>query len=253
MKEKHAKKFDKTIIIQILIFLILIYSLYKIGVWFWENYKTQNILSNIENYITEEIVSENIDGIVEEKTKLVVDFESLKFMNEDTVGYLKVNNTLVEYPVVQKENNEYYLYTSFDKTYSDAGWIFADYKNTLDGTDKNIVIYGHNREDNSMFGSLNNTLKEEWYTNEENQIISFLTPDGYYEYKIFSIYTIANEEYYITTKFSGNEYNEFIRTVKDRSIYNFNIDVTESDNILTLSTCHSGTAERLVVHAKLLK
>ena len=64
---------------------------------------------------------------------------------------------------------------NFEKKYNIAGWIFADYKNNFDKTDKNIVIYGHNRKDGSMFGTLKNILKEEWYSNEENFVIDFIT------------------------------------------------------------------------------
>ncbi len=249
-KEKKSKKGKILIIIQIILGIILIFSLYKIGVWFYENHKTQIALEEINMYVNEIIIKED-NG--EETSKINVDFAALKNINEETKGYLKVNNTKVEYPVVQTSNNDFYLRNSFDKAYNEAGWIFADYKNKIDGTDKNLVIYGHNREDDSMFGSLSNTLSEEWYNNPENMKITLVTENGYYEYEIFSIYTVSNEEYYITTEFQNNLFSDFIQTIKNRSIKDFGIEVLEEDNILTLSTCYLGTEKRMVVHAKLIK
>ena len=81
----------------------------------------------------------------------------------------------MEYPVVRSTNNSFYLNHSFDKSKNLAGWIFADYKNKFDNTDKNIVIYGHNMRDDSMFGSLKNILNSDWYDNEENTNIWFFS------------------------------------------------------------------------------
>ncbi len=232
-------------IIQIILLLILIFSLYKIYQWSLDNKKTQKQLDIIEEYVEE--VEDEIEDV-----KIKVDFESLKTINSDTVGYLKLNNTKIEYPVVQTTNNDYYLYRSFDKSYTDAGWIFADYKNNIDGNDKNLVIYGHDRYDDSLFGSLDYTLSSDWYTNKDNQIITFITEDSYYLYEIFSIYTVKNEEYYIKTDFYNNEFSIFIETIKNRSIYDFGNTVNSEDKVLTLSTCYNDGYDRMVVHAKLI-
>ena len=124
-----------------------------------------------------------------------------------------------------------------------------DYHNQLDGTDKNIIIYGHNTQDGSMFGSLRNTLKREWYENNDNQIIKLYTKDQAFQYQIFSIYNIDNEQYYLKTSFDNN-FTDFANKLKDRSIYNFGIDVKENDSILTLSTCSHNGKKRVVIHAK---
>ena len=136
------------------------------------------------------------------------------------------------------------------KKYNIAGWIFADYKNNFDETDKNIVIYGHNRKDGSMFGTLKNILKEEWYSNEENLVIDFITDQEQAKYQVFSVYKIKNEDYYINTEFKKNEFLEFIKNLKNRSIKDLEIDVTENDTILTLSTCADNNKYRIVLHSK---
>jgi len=119
----------------------------------------------LEEKISQVVIAENKDDA---ETEYQIDFEKLKRINNQVVGWIKVNGTQVEYAVVQAENNNYYLKRNLEKDYNTGGWIFVDYKNKLDGTDKNIVIYGHNMKDNSMFGSLKNILNEEWYKNEEN-------------------------------------------------------------------------------------
>ena len=89
--------------------------------------------------------------------------------NDECVGWIVVPNTNVNYPVLIYSNNDYYLSHSFDKSNNPAGWIYGDYRNTGDGNDKNFVLYGHNRRDGSMFGTINDTLKKTWYQNEENR------------------------------------------------------------------------------------
>lgn len=166
---------------------------------------------------------------------------------------LKLNGTDIEYAVVKASDNNYYLDHNFENEYNKAGWIFADYKNKLDGTDRNIVIYGHNRRDGSMFASLKNILKEEWYSKEQNRKITFTTENEESIYEVLSIYQIEAEDYYITTDFKNGEFLEYIETVKNRSIKDFNIEVTEEDNILTLSTCGNDNDYRVVLHARKLK
>ena len=156
--------------------------------------------------------------------------------------------------MVKATNNSFYLNHSFDKSKNSAGWIFADYKNKFDNTDKNIVIYGHNMRDGSMFGSMLNILDAKWYENEENTNITLYTENEKCIYKVFSVYKIENEDYYIKTEFkNGNEFEGFIKNLKKRSIKDFNVDVSKDDNILTLSTCANNNKYRVVLHAKKVK
>ncbi len=256
MKKRRKKEYI-LISVQVVFAIILIYSIYNIVVWFIENGKTQNMLNEINKFVSNEVITieNNNTTVPEEINVLRVDFNALKEINEDTIGYIKVNNTEINYPVVQTTNNDYYLNHSFNKTYNESGWIFSDYADVFDGTDKNIILFGHNRKDGSMFGSLNNTLNEEWYTNPENQVMKFVTPEGNFNYQIFSIYTTLNEEYYITSDFYNDKsFEDYIANMTNRSVYDFNIDVTTTDNLLTLSTCYSnGNTERLVIHGKLIK
>ncbi len=112
---------------------------------------------------------------IKEDSKINIDFNELEKINSDTVGYIIVPNTNVNYAVVKAKDNDYYLTHDFNKEYNNSGWIFTDYKNRVDGSDKNLVIYGHETSGGYMFGSLSNLLNEDILKNKENQIISFIT------------------------------------------------------------------------------
>lgn len=126
-----------------------------------------------------------------------------------------------------------------------------DYRNK-DLNDKNVILYGHDRKDNTMFGTLKSVLKKEWQQDTNNHIITIYTQGKTYYYQVFSTYHIKTEDYYITTNFKKENFNTFIKTLKKRSNYNYNINVDKQDNILTLSTCYKEN-EKVVLHAKLLK
>lgn len=248
-KLKKNKKIFILSVLRILFFIILIISTIFIVKWYIDSKQNKEL----KQKISEVIVVEENENIENQDIKYTVDFEKLEETNEDTVAWLKVNGTNIEYPVVQSSDNSYYLKRNFNKQYNSGGWVFADYKNKFDGTDKNIVIYGHNMKDNSMFGTLKNILKEEWYNNAKNYIIDFITQKEEQQYQVFSVYKIKNEDYYIDTEFKNNEFEKFVETLKNRSIKDFNVEVTKEDSILTLSTCANNNEYRVVLHAKKIK
>ena len=242
---KKSKKIIIVNIICVILIGILIYSGIKIYNWYKENQNSKKVAEQISETVTIQ-QDEN-----EEQKQYIVDFNSLKEQNDETVAWIKVNNTNIEYPIVKKSNNSYYLTHSFDKSYNSAGWPFADCKNKFDGTDKNIVMYGHNRKDGSMFATLKNVLSPKWYNNEENRNIIFNTESENSIYEVFSVYQIENEEYYIQTEFkTKDKFEKFIKTIKKRSIKDFGVEVTSEDSILTLSTCANNNKYRVVLHAK---
>lgn len=244
-KQKSKKNTILFWIVCLLLVGILIFSGIKIYKWYKENNNNNKIIEKVSEAV---IIKEDEP---EENNKYVIDFEALKKQNSETVAWLKVNNTKIEYPVVKTKNNDYYLTHSFDKSENSAGWIFADYKNKFDGKDKNIVVYGHNRRDGSMFGSLKNILSSKWYNNKENQNVIFNINGQNYTYRVFSVYQIEKEDYYIKTNFSSNnEYEKFLNTIKKRSVKDFKEDVSKDDTILTLSTCANNNMYRVVLHAK---
>ena len=247
---RRKYKIKNVIIITFILvcFLLVIYSLFKIFVWKKDVNKNNTIKEEIKEYVT--IVEED-DNSGDKKDIYQVDFAKLKERNSDTVGYIKVKGTNIDYPVVKAKDNSYYLNHNFYKEYNSAGWIFADYRNKYDGTDRNLVIYGHNMRDGSMFGSMSIILDGTWQNTEGFRYITLITTYENMVYEVFSTYVIEPEEYYITTDFaSDQEYLEFLNKVKARSNYNYGVSVSESDKILTLSSCSFDGKKRVVLHAK---
>lgn len=181
-----------------------------------------------------------------------VNFNELLTKNSDTVGWIKVEGTKVNYPIVQTTDNDYYLTHSFNKNRNAGGWIFADYRVNFQEFGKNTIIYGHNMNNKTMFGSIPSMLNKNYLNNSNKYYIKISTPVSNSVWKVFSIYTITPEVYYLKTNFKSEPYETFINTIKGRSIYNFNTDVTTDDKILTLSTCDNTGTKRVAVHAKMI-
>ena len=248
MRKKVLNKKKVLVFCLFLIFVgLFVFSLFKILFYLRDNKSNRNIQKVVSEAVTVTPSSE-IGNLYS------VNFKQLKEQNADAVAYLKVKNTNIDYVVVKGSDNEYYLNHNFNKDKNVSGWVFADYHNKFDGTDRNIIMYGHNTWDGSMFGSLKNILDDSWYQNEDNYKILLATEDGVYYYQVFSTYTIDVEDYYISTSFSSDlEFETFIKRLKFRSIYPYKVNVYGNDKILTLSTCNGDGRKRVVLHAKLIQ
>ena len=129
-----------------------------------------------------------------------------------------------------------------------------DYRNNSKTFEKNTIIYAHSRIDRSLFGTLRNATKQEWFDNKDNHIIKFSTPTENTMWMVFSSYTIEAEGYYLKTDFANdNEYQMWLDEMLKRSKFNYNTEVTTNDQILTLSSCYTADGIRVAVHAKLIK
>ena len=180
-------------------------------------------------------------------------FDKLLTINPDTVGWLTVNNTKVNYPVVKANDNDYYLKRDFNQKKNSMGWIYMDYRNSINVMSQNTIIYGHNINGGLMFGSLRYTLNPSWYKKATNQIITFNSINKNMKWQIFSIYKVGVTNDYLYANFeTDEEYLAYINKMKSRSIYDFNVSVNEKDYLLTLSTCYGTGKQRLVIHAKLI-
>ena len=251
----------------LLCFLILSYSIYNIVVWKLDSNNTNKQIEDVQETVKVEEVTdtENTEIIepVEEIPKsnpywdyikmnmIDINFNELKKINSDVKGWIKVNATNINYPFVQSSNNKYYLTHSFDNSYNSAGWLFLDYRNTINNN-KNTIIYAHGRNDKTMFGSLKEVLTKNWLSNTNNYVIKISTEKENSLWQIFSVYHIPTTSDYLQTSFSDNEFESFINLIKGRSSYNFETNVTNEDKVLTLSTCYNDN-DKMVVHAKLIK
>ena len=180
-------------------------------------------------------------------------FEKLKEINNDTVGWLTVNNTKIDYPVVQATDNDYYLYRDYYKNKNRHGWIYMDYRNNIEDLSDNTIIFGHNLANQKMFGTLRYVTNPSWYKKSSNQIITFNTTKANMKWQIISIYKIPVTNDYLVANFASSEDKlNFLDMITQRSIYDFNATYDENTKIITLSTCSNGSKDRLVVHAKLI-
>ncbi len=266
---KKKKKLKPTKLFIIILFslatLSLVYSIYNIVSWQIDNKKISNATDKINEVVktTEKDTGENINPPKDKfdpywdyiKLNLLeVDFNDLIKINPDTVGWIYIGGTNINYPVVQCSNNDFYLNHDFNENWNDAGWIFMDYRNDAVNFNKNTIIYGHSRYDKSMFGSLRNIIKNNWVKNTENHIIKFSTPTENTLWQVFSVYTIEAENYYITTSFDNDDnYKSWINTMIDRSVFNFKTTVDNNDKVITISSCYTSDGIRVVLHAKLIK
>ena len=247
--------------------LIIFFSAFYIFSWYIDKNKTENLTEELKELSDiKDIVFDNYTLINPplDKSDIYYEYIDTPFMeinfnelikeNSDTVGWILVNGTEVNYPVVQYSDNDFYLNHSFDKEKNKVGWIFLDYRNNIDELGYNTIIYGHGRKDYTMFGSLREVLKEEWFNDKSNHIIKLSTKDESTIWQIISVYEIPKETFYITTYFKNiYKYQEFLDTIRNRSKFKFNTNVDTNDKILTLSTCKDIYGNRIVVHAKLIK
>lgn len=221
-------------IINVVLILAIIFSLYKVITKAVDYKESKNTYEKIQE------VKNNINNFSEELIKI----------NEDYRMWIEVPNTNIDYPVVQGKDNDFYLNHDFNKKESSSGAIFMDYKNNID-KDKNIIIYGHNMRNKSMFQNLMK-FKDEEFWKENNKI--FLTIDGKrYEYEIFSSYISNAKDIDLKTNFENEgEYLKYIDDIRKKSIFHREMDVKSDDRIITLSTCSYEKDDfRMIIHSKL--
>lgn len=243
-------------IIFIIIILLLVYFVYKTFNTFHDNKDIKKEIEKIKEEVVivkqedtnpqdnsskqEEVNKEN--SYVQEE--LTLDFQKLKSINSDTVGWIKVSNTNINYPIVRGKDNSYYLSHSFYKEKNINGWIFENSVNSVNFDDDNTVLFGHNTNGNTMFSELKNIYNGLLGTNID---ITIYLENNTINYKVFSVYLEnPNNTSNISEYLNEDILNEMINNSKLQMDNNVTID----DKILTLSTCNNVTEDRIIVHAK---
>lgn len=244
-KVRLKKKIKITLLYSFFI-AIIVYSVINIISWDKDNKVNRKVKKEIIDDVQIEIKNDK------DETYIETDLNKLKEINSDTVAWIYYPNTNINYPVVQTDNNDFYLNKNFYKNTNDAGWIFLDYRNILDGSNRNTILYGHNRLDGSMFGTLNKALNGDWL--QSNKYLYFNTLDTFNTYIVFSAYSINAKDFKNNTSFSSIEsYQNYINEIKSKSIVDLGIEVNSDDQILTLYTCALNNVDRTIVHAKLIQ
>ena len=177
-----------------------------------------------------------------------VDFDALQQQYPDVVGWLKMDDVDVSYPIVQGSDNDFYLYNDPSGQSNIDGSIFLDYRNKSLDTDLYALIYGHNMLDESMFGQLDNYVDEDFYRKGTGAFYIY-TPNGSYRYKIFAVNIVDPTDDAYQAGFTNTQvFGSFVKQLKESSMYDTGVEVAGYDHVITLSTCSD--VDRLVLCAK---
>ena len=252
------------------LFIIIVCCLSIIGYKFYNYFVDKKLNNEIQSFApnisevylsdnSEEVdansknVNEALDNLVNYKNKVInANEEELKSINNNYEMWIQIPNTEINYPVVQAEDNEYYLKHNFKNESNMSGTIFVDYRNNID-EDKNIIIYGHNMRNGTMFNNITKFKDESFFNN--NNTINIIRNNTLYQYEIFSVYVEDESKVSLDTEFADNEiFVNYALNEGAKSIYNKNITITEEDKIITLVTCsYEYTGARTILVGKLKK
>ena len=243
--DKHRKKLFVIDAFILLLTVFLLFSGYKTYDVFKEFHDAEQEYEEIQQIvISDSNMTEN------EESKKMVDFEKLREINPEVVGWIRFEEpSVIDYPIVQGEDNEKYLTTTFEGEENGAGCIYMDTDNAGDFSDKNTFIYGHHKRNGQMFGSLVKYQDEEFFNN--HPYFDIYTLDGCKNtYQIFAI-TVVNStsDSYKKVYVNEEEYLNYINMVKEISLHKADVKITADSNIVSLSTCTNvRVEERLVIH-----
>ena len=255
-EQKKKKKSDVlltiALIVAIAVFCYAAFNLYHI---YTEYKKGTDEYNQIEEMAVTERDADSAEVAgpsAQIKPPIEVDFDKLKSVNEDVVGWIYVDALPdISYPIVKGKDNQTYLHQTYEKNYNFAGTIFVDYENSGDFSDCNTLVYGHNMKNGSMFGHLKK-FREDDKLYKQDKYFWILTPERNYRYEIITAYTTGvNCDTYTLFKGPGEEFEKYLETIKGYSeIQTDDTDLTIKDRIVTLSTCTGNESTRFVVQGK---
>ena len=238
-------------IINIILILILFFYSYKVVAKIYRYIDDSNKYEKIR--IEKMKIDETkINEIETEEVKVDNLYQNFKTKNNDYVGWITVEGTNIDYPVVQGNNNDFYLYNDFTKEKSSSGSIFMDYRNDIKD-DSNIIIYGHNMKNKTMFNNLTKFKDQDFF--EKNKIITLKGKNEIKRYEIFSVYVTDAKEEYLEYNFSNKEsYLTYLNKLEIKSLHLNKLDIDEKDKIITLTTCSFEFNDaRIMVNGKQLE
>lgn len=231
----------KNIILYALIIVFsctLLFSAYKIYSIMSEYNEGTSTYSNL----TEDVKS----------TDKQIDFDKLKSINPDIIGWIYSEGTVIDYPVVQGSDNDYYLHHLFDNTQNSSGTIFLDYTKNKDFSSKNSILYGHNMKNGSMFASFMGYKDQEYY--DSHKTIDLYTPDKNYEIELVYGFLIDAYKWDDNGFVLDDNLDDLLLHAKSNTTFNSGKELTSEDKIITMSTCSYEIDEgRYVLVGKLIE
>lgn len=225
---------------------------YRAGI---EEYKDlEQYIEVVEEPETEQVAAQEYEEVKESviPVSLDIDFDKLKEINGDLVGWLYYEPLEISYPIVRGNDNDYYTQYTFEQEKNTSGAIFMDFLNRTDLSDYNTIIYGHNMRNGTMFGSLKKLLNDASYV-EEDPYFYIFTRDKAFMYEIASVYiTNQKSDTYNLIETEENQ-KEYIDYILENSTWLWDKEILPQDKIVTLSTCHGlHSTNRTVVHGVLV-
>lgn len=193
------------------------------------------VFTIIRNYQADRTVYNNISekaGDAEEK----IDFDALKEINPDVIGWLYYKDTPIDYPVVKGENNEVYLSMLFDRTWGGCGTLFADCITEAPFKQFNTIVYGHHMKDGTMFACLKELRDPEYC--RKNPVLQLSTPDGVYDLEIWAFLNEPSDSnIYLTNITTEEDKDAYLDLILRLADYTTDVNVTTEDRLVMLSTC----------------
>lgn len=240
MQEEYYLKKDKWIlIIKIALLVIFVVAAYNIGKTYYEYNEAKKVYNDLQGkyveIVDEPILSEGADKSEEKGLDITIDFEQLLTRNEDVVGWLYCPDTVLNYPVVQGEDNDEYLHADLDGNYLKSGSLFVDYRNGALGDDLNYIIYGHSMKNGSMFRMLLKYRDQAYY--DAHPVYYYLTPDANYELELFAGLIVNEDDRIYSHDLTYDEFFDMIDSYTTRSTFKSDVIPDKGDMIITLSTC----------------
>jgi len=209
----------------------------------------------VSDYINVPPVVEDADDADDTGSAWVpyVDFQSLSNSYPEIVAWIVCEGTKIDYPVMQADDNEYYLEHLPDGTENRNGSIFLNYGNAFDFSDRNSILYGHHLKNGSMFSSLENYKKQTYY--DEHPTIFIYTPEKDYKIELFSGYVIDGTKELLPLGFRNNsEFQDYVTSIRQRSTFQSDVEVGSGDQLVTLYTCtYSFENARFILVGKLVE
>lgn len=254
----------KICIILIVVFVALLgASTYFIYDYYHQTNKQNELYDSLAEAVDQaqksDEANEPVDEIPYNEGKSILpEYVDLFMQNSDMVGWIKVEDTHINYPVMHTPDNpDFYLKHDFDKEYSDYGCPYVQENCDVQEPSDNIIIYGHHMKNGSMFADLEKFKSEDFY--KEHKTISFNTLTDKYEYEIVAVFKTvvyaddpsAFKYYHFANADTPEKFDEYIAKCKALSLYDTGVSAQYGDKLITLSTCeYSRTNGRLVVVAK---
>lgn len=196
-----------------------------------------------------------IEAEAQEKNKEVpieVDFEALRELNPEIIGWIYCEDTEINFPIAQTYDNDFYLDHAYDRSASGCGTIFADAANRRDFLDSNTILYGHHLQDGSMFATLEKWSEQDYF--DEHSIMWILTPEQDYRVELFSTYYIsATSDAYAPIQGPSPQLDNYLAKAKELSVVNADVELDGQAKYVMLSTCaYVFTLARSVLHGKMV-